>query len=122
MAFSDDYIRQTGRRAKAGKIKATEVRRLFFSYLENVPGELAWDVFNLFFPDIEDNAEMNEDDAAGLSAVIDLFEGEYEETELPFSDDQLKYISEGVNDFALELTDDVIMNVMKAAVARGLMG
>ena len=60
--------------------------------------------------------------AVKLAAVIDLAEDESEEGSPGLTDDELMYISEGVNDYALELSDDLIMNIMKTAVSRGLMG
>lgn len=122
MAYSDDYIRQIGKRSKADKITVMTVRNLFFDFLKEVPADLRWDIFNLFFPELPDDTELSSSDAQRLSVVIDLFEGDYEDDELRLTDEEVKYISEGVNDFALDLSDDILMNVMKAAVARGLMG
>ena len=122
MTYSDDYIRQIGKRSEKGEIKVKEVRKLLFDFLNAVPEDLQWDIFNLFFPGAEDDELLKKDAAERLSEVIDLFEGEYDEDDLKLSDEELRYISEGVNDFALELTDECLTNVMRAAVSRGLMG
>jgi hypothetical protein len=121
MVYSDDYLRQLGRNIhKSGGIEPDMVRTLFFQYVSELPEELRWDIFNLLFGEPE--TEQSLEKAEHLSVVIDLFEGEYEEAHLKITDDELKYISEGVNDYALDLSDDILMNVMRAAVSRGLMG
>ena len=122
MVYSDDFIRQVRKKSASGRIAVSVARKLFLNFLEAPPEDLRWDIFNLFFPGTEDQVLIQTDSAERLSIVIDLFEGEYDENNLELSDDELKYISEGVNDYALEMTDDVLMNVMKAAVARGLLG
>ncbi|MDC7227420.1 MAG: hypothetical protein PQJ61_11715 [Spirochaetales bacterium] len=122
MAYSDDFYRQISKRAEKGLIELQKVRGFLFDFLQDVPEDLRWDIFSLFFPDAEDNTRVSVEDASGFTAVIDLFEGEYEEDKLALTDEQLKYISEGVNDFALDLSDEVLMNVMQAAVSRGLLG
>ncbi|HAK45668.1 MAG TPA: hypothetical protein DCO79_07090 [Spirochaeta sp.] len=122
MAYSDEFIRQIGKRASRDVLNTLTVRNLFFNFLGDVPEDLRWDIFNLFFPEGADDAELSTSEAERLSSIIDLVEGEYEEDELKLTNDELKYISEGVNDFALDLSDDILMNVMQAAVARGLMG
>ena len=121
MAYSDDYLRQLDRRVlKNENVEKEPIRKLFFQYLPEVPEDLCWDIFNLFFED-EDAGKIGLQ-AKRLALVIDLVEGEYDEKTLELTDDELRYISEGVNDFALELSDEILMNVMKAAVYRGLLG
>lgn len=121
MAYSDDYLRQLSRRTAKGEALTSEtVRKLFFQYISDLPEDLCWDIFSQFISESEEDIPMEK--AEKLSVVIDLFEGEYEENDLKLTDDELKFISEGVNDFALDLSDDMLMNVMKAAVSRGLMG
>ena len=122
MAYSDDFIRQIAKRSDKGKMTTAGLRKLLFDFLGEIPEDLRWDIFNLFFPDTDDQALIDNKEAERLVEVIDLFEGEYDENELRLTDDELRYISEGVNDFALDLTDEILMNVMKAAVSRGLLG
>ncbi len=122
MAYSDDFIRQLRKRSEKSTIKASTLRSMLFNNLEGVPEDLGWDIFNLFFPDTGDDSMLNSETAERLALVIDLFVGEYDENNIELTDEELEYISDGVNDYALELTDDILMNVMKAAVARGLMG
>ena len=122
MAYSDDYLRLVGKKAADEKIGAETVRKILFDFLNYVPEDLRWDIFNLFFPEIEDNAVVTVAEAQRLSLVVDLFEGEYEDDGTGLTDAELRTISEGVNDFALEMSDDVLMNVMKTVVARGLLG
>ena len=121
MAYSDDYLRQLSRRtAKNGGTDVEMVRSLFFQFIADLPEELRWDIFSLIFGEPQPDDVFKR--AEYLSVVIDLFEGEYEEDNLALSDDELKAISEGVNDFALDLSDEMLMNVMKAAVSRKLLG
>ncbi len=121
MAYSDDYLRQLSRKTAKGEILEVEaVQKLFFRYISDLPQDLCWDIFNYFI--VEKDGELSTDKAERLSIVIDLIEGEYEENDLKLTDEELKFISEGVNDFALDISDDMLMNVMRAAVSRGLLG
>ena len=122
MAYSDEFIRQIGKRSAENEIKVDTLSNLFFDFMSEVPGDLRWDIFSMFFPDLEAEAMVQTSQAEKLAIVIDLFEGEYEEDNLALTNEEIQYISEGVNDFALNLSDDILMNVMKAAVARGLLG
>jgi len=122
MAYSDDYLRQLGRKTAKGEAAKPEmVRKLFFQYLTDIPEELCWDIFNYFIGESEPDKDLAKDEAEHLSVVIDLFEGEYDEKDLKLTDDELRYISEGVNDYALDISDEMLMNVMQAAVSRGLL-
>ncbi len=127
MAYSDDFIRKIRKLSDKGSISKSSFRSVFFKFLNGVPEDLCWDIFNRFFPDVDDGidpdtAVIGLDDSDKFAVIIDLFEGEYEESNIGLSDEELKYITEVVNDYALELSDEVLMNVMKAAVARGLLG
>ena len=122
MAISDDYIRQLRKKENKGRISGADVRNILFRYLDFLPEDLSWDIYNLFFPNIEDDDIIETENAENAAAVIDLIEGEYENDIPALTDKQLEYLSEGFNDYALDLSDEVLMNVMKAAVARGLMG
>ncbi len=121
MAYSDDFIRKIRKLSEKDGINKSSFRSVFFKFLNDVPEDLCWDIFNLFFPDDTDET-IDLADADKFAVIIDLFDGEYEENNIALSDEELKYITEGVNDYALELSDEVLMNVMKAAVARGLLG
>ena len=122
MAISDDYIRQLRKKENKGRISGADVRNILFRYLDFLPEDLSWDIYNLFFPGIEDADIVETETAEKAAVVIDLIEGEYEDDIPALTAAQLEYLSEGFNDYALDLSDDVLMNVMKAAVARGLMG
>ncbi|MBI9105955.1 MAG: hypothetical protein JEZ04_04370 [Spirochaetales bacterium] len=121
MAYSDDYLRQLSRqKAKGVAVEPEMVRTLFSRYVSDLPTELCWDILN-YFLEGSDAGQVLEI-AERLSVVIDLFEGEYDEDDLKLTDEELSFISESVNDFAINLTDDMLMNVMRAAVSRRLMG
>ncbi|MDC7124769.1 MAG: hypothetical protein PQJ46_04335 [Spirochaetales bacterium] len=122
MAYSDDFIRVLNKKAKKEEVSLSELRFLFFSFLKVLPEDLQWDIFNFYFDNLEDNDSIFMEKAEHLSVLIDLFEGEYDENKIDLTDEELEYISEGVNDYAMQLSDELIMNVMRAAVARGLMG
>ena len=122
MAYSDDYLRQLRKRAAgAPAVDTGSALKLFCRYLTEIPEELCSDIFDFFCGHGSDDA-VEAARAEHLSDVIDLFEGEYDEKNIPLSDEELEYISEGVNDYAVDIDDETLMNVMKAAVARGLMG
>ena len=122
MAYSDDYIRQLRKKDSKGMLKAGTIRNVLFTYLNTVPEDLKWDIYSLFFPDTDDDEDISTEKAEEAAAVIDLLEGEYDDDNIALTDEQLGYISEGINDYAIEISDEVLMNVMKAAVSRGLMG
>lgn len=122
MAYSDDFMRLIRKRAVAEKIEAGASRKILFDFLKYTPEDLRWDIFNLFFPDIKDDVMITVKEAERLAIVVDLFEGEYEDDKSGLTDEELKSISEGVNEFALELSDDILMNVMRVVVAKGLLG
>jgi hypothetical protein len=123
MAYSDEYLRQLDKRA-AGRedIPVETIKDLFRGFVSDLPDVLCWDIFNLFFESSEPGVKVPTVRAERLYLVIDLLEGDYPEDDPSLTDAELNYISEGINDFALELPDELIMNVMKTAVARGLMG
>ena len=119
MSYSNNYLGLLNKKTIKGQIQLNELRKLFFSFLD-CPNELKWDISNFYFSEIESDSMVNLTQAEKLSELIDLFSGEYEEDRIRISNEELKYISEGVNDFALEMTDDTILNVMKLVVSRGI--
>jgi hypothetical protein len=123
MAYSDEYLRQLDKKA-AGRdaVPVETVKDLFRGFVSELPEVLCRDIFSLFFDGDEPDVKVPAVKAERLSLVIDLLEGDYPEDDPSLTDAELNYISEGINDFALELPDELIMNVMKTAVARGLMG
>jgi hypothetical protein len=123
MAYSDEYLRQLDKKA-AGRdaVPVETVKDLFRGFVSELPEVLCRDIFSLFFDGDEPDVKVPAVRAERLSLVIDLLEGDYPEDDPSLTDAELNYISEGINDFALELPDELIMNVMKTAVARGLMG
>ncbi len=125
MAYSDDFIRQAERGIKKeGRLEPEKLRAILFSFLDNIPADLCWDIYNRFGESVNTASEdRSKADSllTLLAAVVDLFEGEYDEKSGLIADEDLKYISEGVNDYALDMSDDILMNVMSVAVSRKLL-
>ena len=114
------------RRCKKGNLvyefeKDDKLREAFFSSLPSCPEPLRWDLYEemeiLVF-----GREKAGDLVETLASVIDMLTGEYDREYSVLDDDEITAVYEAVNEYALELPEDLVFSVMQVAVERGLLG
>ena len=99
-----------------------EVRKSFFYHLPFVPEDMLYDVFNYFLEKYTDARDVYADFdklSEKLLDVTDLLCSNYDDQAGSISNEELDYLKETVNDFSIELPEDVLFYVMKKAVERG---
>ena len=98
-----------------------EVQKAFFYHLSILPKEMLFDLFNFFLETYTDGKDTYSDFdrlSEKLLDVTDLFLGNYNDSSGSISDEELDYIKETVNDFALEMDDDTVFYIMQKASLR----
>ena len=101
--------------------KDDALREAFFSALPACPETLRWDLYEemeILVFGRETEARFEET----LASVIDMLTGEYDREYSVLDDDEITAVYEAVNEYALELPDDLVFSVMQVAVERGLLG
>lgn len=121
---SDDFLRVYRKRRKDRDPSEYPelLGEMLKEFLTELPEELSEDLAACVEEHL--NAAPGENALTGedvYAAVIDVVTGEAEEEEPGIPDELLQDVMQGVNDFAADISDEVLMNVMKIAVARGLL-
>ena len=122
MTAGEDFLRRCRRDRISYEFENDEkLQKLFFSCLPSCPETLCWDLYEemeILVFGRETKAGFEET----LASVIDLVTGEYNSEQSVLDDDEITAVYEAVNDYALDLPEDLVFTVMQVAVERGLMG
>ena len=100
----------------------TEIRNAFFHHLSFLPGEMLFDLFHYFLEAYTEGMDPYEDFdrlSEKLLDVTDLFAGNYNDDAGTITDQEIDYIKEAVNDFALQIDDETVFYIMQKAMERG---
>ncbi len=99
-----------------------ETRKSFFSHLEFLPEEMLYDIFSYFLEHNTFGQDTYSDfDRLSLKLLdaSDLFTGSYDASISSITEEDMGYIKDSVNDFAMDLDDEVLFYVMQKAVEKG---
>ena len=95
----------------------------FIQSLPVLPESMKHDLFNFME---EANRPVNEDREGmaplteALGRILQLFDGDLMEDDTQLTDEELGFVKDIVADFALEIDQDLVLDIMKIAVSRGL--
>ncbi|MBN2051625.1 MAG: hypothetical protein JW760_14335 [Spirochaetales bacterium] len=120
MTAGEDFLRRCEKARKGDPSGYRDgMRKAFFTSLPFCPEELLEDLLE----ELEDLSGSGEKELEEiLSAVIDLMTGDKQGKETPLRDRELTAVYQGVNDYAQQLPEDLVFQVMRTAVERGLLG
>jgi len=99
-----------------------EVRKVFFTHLDYLPEEMLYDIFNYLLDTYADSEDAYADFdrlSEKMLDTADLLGGVYDDETSSLTDEDIDFIKESANDFALDLDDKVLFYIMEKAVERG---
>lgn len=122
MTAGEDFLRRCGKARKGDDSQYGEqMIKAFFASLPFCPDNLLEDIREEMEALISgDSTDTGPEET--LASVIDLMTGNYDPAVTTLNDEELTAVYEAVNEYAIDLPDDLVFQVMKAAVERGLLG
>jgi len=122
MTAGEDFLRRCKKAHLSYEYeKDDRFRETFFSCLPACPEPLCWDLYEemeILVFGRKTRASLEDT----LASVIDLMAGGYDPDHSVLDNDEITAVYEAVNEYALELPEDVVFSVMQVAVERGLLG